>query len=135
MSAQAKHVLVVDDCPAHRAVLEFGLAKAGFRATSAADASEALKLVATCRFDLVISDYMMPGLTGTDLIKQLRSHPNYTATPIILLTAKAAELNTPRISDDLLVLVKRKPCVIDEVVDTVSKCVEIADSVLAAQAQ
>jgi CheY-like chemotaxis protein len=129
MASLAKHILVVDDCQSLRAAIEFGLAKAGFRVTTAADATEAMELVANHRFDLIISDYMMPGLTGTDLIKRLRSDSRYATTPMIMLTARADELNVPQISDDLVVLFRRKPCSLDAMVNTVSKCLDVADCV------
>jgi len=93
MSSQPAHILVLEDHPTHRKVLVFNLRSAGFRVTTAADVTKALILAYHEHFDLIIADYHLPDATGADFIKRLRDTDTYVGTPIILLTARANELN------------------------------------------
>jgi two-component system phosphate regulon response regulator PhoB len=86
-----KRILVVEDEPAIREMLGFSLTKAGFRFEEAADAEQALLAIATNPPDLVILDWMLPGMSGVDLARRLR-HDELTAElPVILLTARTEE--------------------------------------------
>ena len=78
-------VLVVDDDATMRDVLELRLRKWGYRVLLAADAREASRILRTSDPDLVLSDVVMPELTGLDLLRELKkSDPT---RPVILLTA------------------------------------------------
>lgn len=79
------HLLVVDDDNRIRDLLKRYLTKQGFRVSAAADAAEARKLMKTLAFDCLILDVMMPGETGFELTRSLRTRSD---VPIILLTAK-----------------------------------------------
>lgn len=72
----AKRVLVVDDEEAVRSVLKAVLASAGFQVVEAAGGEDALRLVANGqgRFDAVLLDQNMPGLSGVETLQQLRQH-------------------------------------------------------------
>lgn len=82
------NVLLVDD---HKEVRDFieDLLSPYARLTIAQDGQEALEMIRTSPPDLVISDVMMPRMTGTELCSVVKSDPSLRATPIILLTAKA----------------------------------------------
>jgi len=75
-------VLVVDDDPVSRMMLAHVVRRAGHHVDEAESVATALPLLETRRFDLVISDYMMPGGTGLDLLEEL---PDSTV-PFVLLT-------------------------------------------------
>ena len=126
--SQSEHILVVDDLSAHRNVVAFNLAKAGFRVTAAAHPARALASAHHEQFDLVITDYYMPDYSGTDFVRKLREIDSYVATPIIMLTARANELNLDHLRDELSVLVVPKPCSMTCLLDKVSKCLAIARS-------
>ncbi len=79
------HVLVVDDDLRLRQLLVKFLTEHGFDIAEAKDAKEALIILETFSFDLMILDVMMPGQTGIGLTAQLR-HAHHTI-PILLLTA------------------------------------------------
>ena len=79
------HLLVVDDDERLRALLQRYLSSNGFRVSVAADAADARTLMKSLAFDLLILDVMMPGESGLDLTKSVRSH---SATPILMLTAR-----------------------------------------------
>jgi two-component system chemotaxis response regulator CheY len=65
-------ILVVDDTPSYRAVLELALAAPGREIVGVDNVADALELVRARRFALVIGDYAMPGGTGIDLLRQIR---------------------------------------------------------------
>lgn len=62
-----------------------------FSVVTALDAEEALRQLAGFKVDLVVSDWMMPGMSGVDFCRKLRENRDYSHIPFILLTAKADE--------------------------------------------
>ena len=80
------HLLVVDDDARLRELLRRYLSDRGFRVTAAADADEARSNLATFAFDLVVLDVMMPGESGLELTRALRTEGR---VPVLLLTAMA----------------------------------------------
>lgn len=80
-------VLIADDDPVSRRLLQSDLQKWGYDVTIASDGTEAWRLFEEGGFSLVISDWMMPGMDGLELIRRIRacSKPSYVYT--ILLTA------------------------------------------------
>jgi DNA-binding NtrC family response regulator len=81
----SKRVLVVDDDENLRRVTQVQLEQAGFRATTAADGAEALGILQKSVPDLVITDLKMPGISGMDLLRRIRS--DYPDVPVVMLTA------------------------------------------------
>jgi len=84
-SMEDPHLLVVDDDKRLRGLLHRYLTSNGYRVTAAADAADARALMKSMAFDLLVLDVMMPGESGFDLTKSLRSH---SQVPILILTAK-----------------------------------------------
>jgi two-component system phosphate regulon response regulator OmpR len=84
MTAEAPHILVVDDDNRLRELLRKYLTDKGFRVTAAADARQARERLAGLAFDLIVCDIMMPGESGLELTQSLRQESN---VPILLLTA------------------------------------------------
>jgi len=84
----APRVLVVEDNPDMRDFLARTLTRT-YRVTTAVDGEEGLRLALADPPDLVISDVMMPGMTGDRLVEELRAHTVTEDLPVILLTAKA----------------------------------------------
>ena len=119
-TVQRERILVVDDLAAHRRVVAFNLEKAGFRVESAESAAEALRLAEQNRFDLVVTDYFMPESTGADLILALRQTDGYDSTPVILLTARAPELNLSHLANSLSARVVSKSCSVARLVAMVA---------------
>lgn len=87
--AAPRRVLVVDDSRAQRRVLALSLSRAGYAVTEAASGAEALALCRDTAFDVVISDWMMPGMTGLDLCRAFRALPREGYGYFILLTSKS----------------------------------------------
>ncbi|GAB7191347.1 hypothetical protein NUM3379_20540 [Kineococcus sp. NUM-3379] len=84
-------VLVVDDNADMRGYLVRLLRAEGWLVESAADGEEALRAIATRRLDVVLSDVMMPGLDGFQLVHALRSDPATETLPVVLLSARAGQ--------------------------------------------
>lgn len=83
------HILIVDDEPVNRRVLENHLTVAGYKVTEAHSGKEALDLIDTrTMFDLVLLDIMMPGMSGYEVCQTLRKKYMASELPIVLLTAK-----------------------------------------------
>jgi len=86
-----KRILVVEDEAAIREMLGFSLVKAGFRVEEAADAEQALLAIAANPPDLVLLDWMLPGMSGVDLARRLRREELTATLPVIMLTARSDE--------------------------------------------
>lgn len=83
---RASRVLVVDDSPHIREMLEHLLSRAGYDVTTADSAPAALKTALGGRFDLIISDIGMPGTSGYNLARDLRSSAEYRGVPMLAMT-------------------------------------------------
>lgn len=81
-------ILAVDDEPINLQVLQNVLQPQGYRVTTAANGSDALRSVAQARPDLIVLDVMMPGLSGLDVARNLRRRHGLHELPIVLLTAR-----------------------------------------------
>lgn len=88
-----KHVLVVEDEAAIREMVAFALRKADFKVTLVADAHAALVAIADAPPDLVLLDWMLPGLSGLELARRLRGEPGGAEIPILMLTARGEEID------------------------------------------
>jgi two-component system phosphate regulon response regulator PhoB len=87
----SQRILVVDDEPDITALVAYHMAKAGFRVSTAANGSDALKAAREERPDIVILDLMLPGISGYDILAELRKHEETREVGVILLTAKRDE--------------------------------------------
>ncbi len=86
-------ILVVDDEEEAVELVAFNLKQAGFKVITAADGAEAMDKVHKHQPDLVVLDVMMPELDGLEVCKLLRRDPATARIPIIMLTAKAGEVD------------------------------------------
>lgn len=86
-------ILVVDDEPEAVELVEFNLQQAGYSVVPAGTGAEALHKARTVQPDLIVLDLMLPELDGLEVCKILRRDPATAAIPIIMLTAKAAEID------------------------------------------
>ncbi len=114
-AAEGARVLVVEDNAEMNRFLCESLASRGYRVTAAYDGDEGIRRALEAKPDLILSDVMMPGTGGEQLVAALRARAELDRTPIVLLTAKA--------DDELRVRLLRsgaqdyvtKPCVVEEV--------------------
>jgi two-component system phosphate regulon response regulator PhoB len=86
-------ILLVDDEPDALEVLGFKLRQAGYNALLAKDGARAIALARDERPALIVLDLMLPEVDGLEVCKILRRDPNTAAIPIIMLTARAAEMD------------------------------------------
>lgn len=84
------NALVVDDDMSIARLVRSHLEKQGFTVTTGENGQEALALVKTQKFDLIVMDWEMPELNGIETIKILRADPATAKIPVIMLTGKDA---------------------------------------------
>lgn len=89
--SSAPTILVVDDNRDLRAYVSQVLRGSGFQVLTARHGAEGLSLTTERHPDLIVTDLMMPIVSGLDMIRRIRDLPEVKATPIILLTAKVDE--------------------------------------------
>ena len=90
-SKRREKILIVDDLEDMRGYIARMLGRHGFWTLSAGSADEAMRLAKEARPDLVICDWMMPVMSGMELIQWLRADPDLATIPTVLLTAKSDE--------------------------------------------
>jgi DNA-binding response OmpR family regulator len=86
-------ILVVDDEPEAVELVEFNLKQAGYDVLTAADGAEALKKAHSALPSLIVLDLMLPEVDGLEVCKMLRRDPATASIPIVMVTAKAAEID------------------------------------------
>ena len=84
-------VLLIDDGPENRLLLRAILDRAGYRVLVAEDGASGLELLERERIDLMVLDYMMPGMDGAEVARRVRLDPERRELPIIMLTASQEE--------------------------------------------
>jgi two-component system phosphate regulon response regulator PhoB len=87
----AATILVVEDEPAIQELIAYNLKQAGHQPLRADNAEQAMNLVQSALPDLVLLDWMLPGQSGIDLARRLRSDRRTRTVPIIMLTARSDE--------------------------------------------
>lgn len=86
-----KNILIVEDEAAIREMVRFALGKSGFNFIEASDADEAQALMADQLPDLILLDWMLPGMSGIELARRLKRDDYTRGVPIIMLTARSEE--------------------------------------------
>ncbi|MGH8190387.1 MAG: phosphate regulon transcriptional regulator PhoB [Rhodanobacteraceae bacterium] len=88
-----KRILIVEDEASIRDMVAFALRKADMEVIHAADARAALVAIADAPPDLILLDWMLPGMTGLELARRLRGVERTAEVPIIMLTARGEEMD------------------------------------------
>lgn len=89
MPETPRHVLVVDDSRAQRHMLSMQLRRWGYLVTESEDAAAALRVCAGADVDIIISDWMMPGMTGLEFCRKFRALGRERYGYFVLLTSKS----------------------------------------------
>ncbi len=97
-------ILVAEDERVMSDVIRFNLQRAGYEVTVARNGLDAWDHLQSRAFDLILSDYQMPGLTGVELCRRLRTAFAGWDVPFILLSARGLELNAACLHDELKIL-------------------------------
>ena len=95
---RARRVLVTDDSAAQRQMLAMQLSRWGYEVAQAASGPQALALARTGRFDIVLSDWVMPGMSGPEFCRAFRALPQDFYSYFILISAKSG---TAAVADGL----------------------------------
>lgn len=88
-----KTILAVDDEEHILELIRYNVENAGYKVITAETGEEALSILEKKKCDLLLLDWMLPGIDGIDVIKKIRENPTLKKLPIILLTAKNEEIN------------------------------------------
>ena len=86
-------VMVVEDEKEIRDLLRYNLERAGFRVATADDGEKGLEAIFASRPDAVVLDLMLPGRNGLEVLRELRDEPLTADVPVIVLTARGAEMD------------------------------------------
>jgi two-component system, OmpR family, phosphate regulon response regulator PhoB len=89
-------ILVVEDEAALAELLRYNLEAAGHAVTTVASGEDAEMLLAEGRFDLIVLDWMLPGVSGIELCRRLRVRQETKTLPILMLTARGEEADRVR---------------------------------------
>lgn len=83
-------ILIVDDFSTMRRIIKNLLRDLGFNNTAEADdGCTALPMLKSGQYDLLITDWNMPGMTGIDLLKAVRAEPTLASLPVMMVTAES----------------------------------------------
>ena len=85
---ETPRVLAVDDEPAVLDLIKGILRKAGYKVSTAENAQKAIQTLNDTQHDCVVTDIIMPEVSGTDLVQMIRSHPYHHKIPILMLSRK-----------------------------------------------
>jgi two-component system chemotaxis response regulator CheY len=87
----SKSILIVDDSSSVRTVVGIALRGAGYEVLEADDGRTGLKALDGRKIHLIISDVNMPGMDGLTFLTELKKHPQYRFTPVMMLTTEAGQ--------------------------------------------
>jgi two-component system, chemotaxis family, chemotaxis protein CheY len=87
----AKSILVVDDSGSVRNVVSIALRSAGYEVLEASDGLEGMKRLDGRKLHLIISDVNMPRMDGISFLREVKKHPQYKFTPVMMLTTEAGD--------------------------------------------
>lgn len=96
MPAIQPRILLVEDEPAQREVLAYNLEAEGFAVDKAENGDEALLLVKEAAPDIILLDWMLPGVSGIEICRRLKASADTRNVPIIMLSARSEELDRIR---------------------------------------
>lgn len=91
MDTTGARVLIVDDDAASRRLLEVRLRPLGWQVEMASDGEEALQKLDAFRPDVILLDYMMPKVSGIEVVRRLKEEERYKGIPVILITARGSQ--------------------------------------------
>jgi CheY-like chemotaxis protein len=115
-------VLVADDDPAIRMLVQRVLVRQGYDVTTANDGADAIVQLDQNRFDLLVLDLMMPRVDGIGVIAHLQSR-GATTPPILVMTAAAPDI-LRRLPEDRVAKIITKPFDLDQLTRDVSEAIE-----------
>jgi CheY-like chemotaxis protein len=122
-SRKSTFILVVDDDPDVLAALSDALETEGYEVRGARDGIEAIEAIAERRPDLIITDLLMPTMTGFELLAALHDDPQLATIPTLIITAG----RSPDVSATTGSMVLPKPLDLDRLMRAISACAPESD--------
>jgi two-component system alkaline phosphatase synthesis response regulator PhoP len=92
-SMEKKIILTIDDEPHILELLEYNLAKAGYKVLRAETGEKGLEVLRSAQVDLVLLDCMLPGMDGMEVLREIRADLQLSLLPVMMLTAKGDEID------------------------------------------
>ncbi|HYM81111.1 MAG TPA: response regulator transcription factor [Candidatus Limnocylindria bacterium] len=86
-------IMVIEDEKEIRDLIRYNLERAGFRVSAVADGEEGLRRLFASRPDAVVLDLMLPGRSGLEVLREVRNEPATRELPVMVLTARSAEMD------------------------------------------
>jgi two-component system, OmpR family, phosphate regulon response regulator PhoB len=96
VTAEKPCVLLVEDEPAQREILRYNLASEGYEVTMAENGDDALLLADEVKPDLVLLDWMLPGVSGIEVLRRMKASRQTAEIPVIMLSARSEEMDRVR---------------------------------------
>jgi CheY-like chemotaxis protein len=125
--SDSKKILVAEDNIVLGDVIRFNLGRAGFEVTLTRNGNDALRLVASESFDVLVTDYEMPGLNGEQLCSHIRNDLQLDSLRIVMCSAKGLELNRDELKNRLSIdAILSKPFSIRELTGLIESLVPVA---------
>ena len=121
------HILVVDDEPGIRDLLCGLWPRDGHTVEAAADGEQALEMIATCRFDCIIMDLKMPGMSGPELFHEIEGLGEATAARVIFITGDTLSSDTSAFVGSVKNPVLNKPLDVQVLRSEIQKIVGVSD--------
>lgn len=90
---EKKVILTIDDEPHILELLEYNLAKAGYKVLRAETGEKGLEVLRSAQVDLVLLDCMLPGMDGMEVLREIRADLQLSLLPVMMLTAKGEEID------------------------------------------
>jgi CheY-like chemotaxis protein len=125
--SQAKRVLVAEDNVVLGDVIRFNLQRSGYMVTLARNGVDALQMLSSESFDILVTDYEMPGIDGEELCFRVRNELKLNTIRIVMCSAKGLELNRDELKARLsLETILFKPFSIRELTNLLDSLVSVA---------
>jgi DNA-binding response OmpR family regulator len=81
-------ILIIQDSPSANAMLKFRLESGGFSVETVETGEEGVEKTKTCQYELILLDYNLPGMNGSQVCRILKEKDNTRNTPIVFMSAK-----------------------------------------------
>ena len=114
-------ILIVEDEEPIITMLQYNLEQEGFKVHSANDGQEGLIKVKEVNPDVIVLDYMLPGKSGIEVLRELREDPSTAPTPVLMLTAKGQAKDRAAASEAGASLFMTKPFSNAEILENIGR--------------
>ncbi len=90
---ESKSILIVEDNPHTNYILQFAFKQRGYKVFTCFDGDKSVEMAKANKPDVIILDIMLPGLTGADILKELKNTPDFKNTVFVFLSAIATDID------------------------------------------